>query len=144
MIYSEYIKDGSNVIYRGKSVVIDGIYDPELNDYASKEMIDDIPSLCFASIVYKDLKTEFVPVAQLQPLRHLYELSEEELIQLRRKMRFGSLYYSSYDNNYGIDRYELADVADSYLYAIENGMKFPEEGDTPENFAYYCQYCISI
>lgn len=104
--------------------------------------MNQCPQLCIAHIYFEGKGKDRVPITELQPLRHIDELSEKELQQLRRDMRFGGFFYSAYKNSHGIDKHELADVADSYLDALENGVEFPENGDTPANFAYYCMNLI--
>ena len=138
MKYSDWLNTGNSVFYQGESVLLDGIYDMEFDNFATAEEMDEYPHLCIAHIYAEDNRSDLVPITKLQPLRHLNELSEDELKQLRKETYFGGFFYSAYVNSYGVDKHEFANVADSYLYALENGMGFPEEGDTPENFAYYC------
>ena len=136
MNYKDYIRTGNSVFYKGELVVVDGIYDIEFNNMATEDEMDQYPQLCIAHIYYEGKGEDRVPITEPQPLRHVYELSDKELKQLRRETRFGGFFYSAYANSLGVNKHELADVADSYLYAIENGMEFPEEGDTPDYFAY--------
>ena len=140
MNYKDYIRTGNTVFYKGEPVVLDGVYDIEFNNLATEEEMDQHPQLCIAHIYYDGKGEGHVPITELQPHRHVYELSDKELKQLRQETRFGGFFYRAYTNSLGVDKHELADVADSYLYAIENGMEFPEERDTPDNFAYYCMY----
>ena len=131
MNYEDYIKTGNTVFYKGEPVVLDGIYDIEFDNFATEEDMNQCPQLCIAHIYFEGKGEDRVPITELQPLRHVDELSEKELQQLRREMRFGGFFYSAYKNSHGIDKHELADVADSYLDALENGVEFPENGDTP-------------
>ncbi|MBR1400957.1 MAG: hypothetical protein IJ604_10935 [Prevotella sp.] len=141
--YSEFILQEREVCYRSKRATVDEVVDIFMSDHPTEEELDRHPNYYLAGIVYDNGETETVPITKLMPLRHVSDLSERELKELRKKTRFGGFFYNVYANSFGVDKYELADVADSYLEAIENGAEFPEEGDTPENFAYYCLYLIN-
>ena len=142
-LYSDFIKQGNEVCYYGRKVVVDEILDYTFEEIPTAEELNDTPNLYFAGIIYDDLTTETVPVGKLKPLRRVTDLTERELFELRRQIRVGSLSYKDYANSLGIERKYLSDVCDAYLEAIDNNESYEWlTKDTPENFAEYCMdYC---
>lgn len=71
--------------------------------------------------------------------RDIYDLDEDELKDLRGQICVGSIYYSDYRNEYGVDPRLLLSVCDDYLEWL---YEFPEVNDdnwhiydTPQAFA---------
>lgn len=65
--------------------------------------------------------------------RHISDLSDEELQELRSEICVGSCYLGDYGNSFSIDRQEVSNACDSYeKHLAEEGLE-----DTPENFAKY-------
>ena len=64
---------------------------------------------------------------------NIYDLTDEQLKELRGEIRIGSMYYSDYNNSFFIDRSELSGYCESYEEWLE------EKGieDSPEEFSYY-------
>ena len=50
-------------------------------------------------------------------------LTQEQLWRLRRQIVLGSLYYSDYENSFGIDRYLVCDFFDSFLSFVSEQMQ---------------------
>lgn len=138
--YSKFILQDREVCNRSKKAMVDEVFDIFMSEYPTSEELDTHPNYYLAGIVYDNGETDTVPITKLKPLKHIAELSEKELQRLRKETHFGGFFYSGSTNTLGVDKFELAYVADSYLEAIDNGVEFPEEGDTPKNFAYYCMY----
>ena len=101
-LYSDFIKQGNEVCYYGRKVVVDEILDYTFEEIPTAEELNDTPNLYFAGIIYDDLTTETVPVGKLKPLRRVTDLTERELFELRRQIRVGSLSYKDYANSLGI------------------------------------------
>ena len=144
--YSDFIKQGNDVCYNGIKVMVDEVLDYSFEEIPTKKELDETPNLFYAGIVYENLKTETVPITKLIPLRHITELTEKELIKLKKQTHPGSFFYADYENTLGVERKELSDVCDSYIEALENESQYEWlTKDTPENFAEYCKdyYCCS-
>ena len=141
--YSDFIKQGNEVCYYGRKVVIDEILDYTFEDIPTGEKLNEAPNLYFAGVIYDDMTTETVPVCRLKPLRRVVDLTEIELCELRKQIRVGSLSYKDYTNTLGVERGYLSDVCDAYLEAIENNECYEWlTKDSPKNFAEYCMdYC---
>ena len=65
----------------------------------------------------------------------IWDLTREELMQLRGQVTLGSYYLSDYDNKYGIDTNQVYTFCEGYGESIG----WSEEEDTPEAFADYCE-----
>ena len=141
--HSDFIKQGNEVCYYGRKVVIDEILDYTFEEIPTEEELNETPNLYFAGIIYDDMTTETVPVCKLRPLRRVSDLTESELYELRRQIRVGSLSYKDYKNTLGVEREYLSDVCDDYLEAIDNNDSYEWlTKDTPKNFTEYCMdYC---
>lgn len=141
--YSVFIKQGNEACYNGRKVVIDEILDYTFEEIPTADELNETPNLYFVGIIYDDMTTETVPVCRLKPLRMVTDLTESELIELRRQIRVGSLSFKDYANTLGVERKYLSDVCDSYLEAIENNDSYEWlTKDSPKNFAEYCMdYC---
>lgn len=57
---------------------------------------------------------EQVQLADLRPLRSVTECDEADLRYLFKKVSFGSMYYSDYDNRLDVDTHELMSVCEGY------------------------------
>lgn len=141
--YSEFIKSGNTVCYKGEKVVIDEILDYTFEEIPTADELDQTPHLYYAGIIHEDMYTETVSVFWLKPLRHVSDLSENELIHLWRQIRVGGLLYSNYSNSLGIERKYLSNVCDAYLDAIDCNDSYEWlTKDSPMGFAEYCMdYC---
>lgn len=86
----------------------------------------DIPS-------YLQDLNRIVCLTDIDVAHNIYDLTDEQLKELRGEVRIGSMYYSDYNNSFCLDRSELSDYCDSYEEWLE------EEGieDSPEEFSYY-------
>ena len=64
---------------------------------------------------------------------HVWDLSFQDLKNLREEIRVGSCYLSDYENSFNIDTNEVSNYAESYeMYLEEENLQ-----DTPQNFADY-------
>ena len=86
----------------------------------------DIPS-------YLQDLNKIVCLTDIDVAHNIYDLTDEQLKELRREVRIGSMYYSDYNNSFFIDRSELSDYCESYEEWLE------EKGieDSPDEFSYY-------
>lgn len=144
--YSEFIKQGNEVCYHGMRVMIDEVLDIFFADYPTGEELGSHPHYYISNVVFENGETAKLPITKLVPIRHVADLSEEELIKLKREIHAGSCYYSDYENSFGIERHELSDVCDSYMEALYSESQYEWlTKDTPENFAEYCMdyYCYT-
>lgn len=71
--------------------------------------------------------------------RDLYDLSEEELEELRGEIYVGSIYLHHYNNSFGINPSFLMGIGDAYCdYLCERyGEDKARKKDTPKEFAWY-------
>lgn len=84
-------------------------------------------------------------------IRDAASMSYEDWKKLRGEISVGSLYTRDYENTFGLDRHLVSALADGYVEYLwelaqeqadegerENTNKFPEDLDTPDEFANYC------
>ena len=74
-------------------------------------------------------------VEHIEAYNTIWDLTHEELMELRGQVCLGSLYLSDYDNNFGIDSEQVYTFCEGFGEKIG----WNEEEDTPENFANYCE-----
>ena len=72
--------------------------------------------------------------------RHIKDLTDEELIALRKEIALGSLFYRDYDNSVGIDEHEVCDFFDGFLEDAEDNFKY-EFGRYPKDAGELYDYC---
>ena len=65
----------------------------------------------------------------------IWDLTHDELMDLRGQVRMGSMYLSDYNNNYGIDPNQVSDFCEGFGESIA----WNDEEDTPDAFADYCE-----
>jgi len=126
--------------------MVDEVLDSTFEEIPTKKELDETPNLFYAGIIYEDQRTETLSITKLVPLRHVTELTEKELIILKKQIHSGSFFYGDYENTLGVERKELSEVCDSYIEALESKNQYEWlTTDTPENFAEYCMdyYCCS-
>ena len=87
---------------------------------------------------------ESVSLCNLEPFRHVWELSYDELKLLRKDICVGSIYVLDYRNSFGIPCKEVCDYSDGFVEAVMD--EYPDEDEQekilcdPEEFANYCFY----
>ena len=113
--YSDFIKQGNDVCYNGRKVMIDEVLDYSFEEIPTKAELDENPNLFYAGIVYEDQSTETISITKLVPLRHVTELTKNELIKLKKQIHPGGFFLGDYENTLGIDRKELSDVSKNAL-----------------------------
>lgn len=69
----------------------------------------------------------FIEEIKNRPAKRIWDLSEQEICQLRKEIVLGSMYYKDYENNQGLNCYEVCNFFDGYVeylweIASENGM----------------------
>ena len=86
----------------------------------------DIPS-------YLQDLNRIVCLADIDVAHNIYDLTDEQLKELRGEVCIGSMYCSDYNNSFFLDRSELIGYCESYEEWLE------EKGieDSPEEFSYY-------
>lgn len=137
MKYSDFIKSGNTVSFRGTPVTIDEILDISNSYYPGKREIDNYPSLCNVSIFFKSTEMIVVPATALRPLRKMTELSWDEHEELWRVIT----YTDDFQNDLGVHFNEVAYYYDGYLSALHDDGEFADfEEDSAENFATYCSW----
>lgn len=50
-----------------------------------------------------------------RPAKRIWDLSEQEICQLKKEIIFGSMNYKDYKNNQGLNYYEVCDFFDGYM-----------------------------
>jgi len=136
MKYSSFVKVGNEVFctrFR-EAVTIEEILDLANENVPKKKEIDAYPNLINVYVLDSNLDSYCVGADDLQPLRHIDDLSYEELEELRGQICIGSCYISSYENTLGVKAEEVCDYSDAYCDAI--GWDFSK--DSAENFADFC------
>lgn len=90
-----------------------------------------------ARVKVRDAKGEtfHVECYDLEVYNTIWDLTHEELMQLRGQVKLGSCYLSDYDNKFGIDANQVYTFCEGYGDSIG----WSEEEDTPEAFADYCE-----
>ena len=80
----------------------------------------------------------------LEVIRNIEDLDKEDLKKLRGEVVIGSLYFDDYLNSFGIDKNELLNWCDEYIFYLFFlcGSKYVDlsvayEKDNPETFAYF-------
>ena len=129
------IKAQQYAMYKGEKVFIDELIALDEDIRPTVKNLRQNAVLFDAYIVYEDNTTETVDYRELQQIRHVWQLSTAELMQLRKQIRVGSLYLADYKNTLGLTKVEASNISDNFeawLYE-ENAQ------DTPETFAEYCE-----
>lgn len=118
----EIFKEEKNVLYAGENVKLYGY---------------DADKLYAVIIVEENYKV--VDADDVQEIRSIYDLNQEELIELRQEICGGSIYTSDYINSLGIEADVACDFYDEFWRYLceEYGEENAEEHDTPQEFAYY-------
>ena len=70
-----------------------------------------------------------------EPYNTVYDLTHDELCQLRRQVSLGSCYLGDYRNKFGIDPNQVYTFCEGYGEEIG----WDDDADTPEAFADYCE-----
>ena len=85
---------------------------------------------------------ESVSLCNLEPFRHISDLSFEELKLLRGEVYVGSIYVSHYRNSFGVPCKEVFDYCDGFVEdtvcEYPDYEKQEEILSNPEEFANYC------
>lgn len=72
---------------------------------------------------------------------HMWDLTKEELEQLRKEVCVGSCFISDYENSFNINPDEVCDYCDGYWEFLWSEYKEEAENiDSPEEFAIYCMH----
>lgn len=136
MKYSKFVKVGNEVFHTcfAEPVTIEEILDLANENVPTKKEIDENPRYVNVYVLDSENKSYCVGADDLQPLRHISNLSFKELKELRSQICIGSCFIADYKNNLGVSAEEVCEFSDSYCESID--WNFSE--DTPENFADYC------
>lgn len=84
---------------------------------------------------YKNGNIDEVDCDDLSVYNTIWDLTHDELKDLRSQVVMGSCYLGDYENNYGIDTKQVADFCEGFGESIG----WNEDMDTPDNFADYCE-----
>lgn len=76
-----------------------------------------------------------VGVEHLEVYNTIWDLTRDELMQLRGQVSLGSVYLSDYRNRFNIDPHQVYDFCEGYGSSIG----WDNDADTPEAFADYCE-----
>lgn len=95
------------------------------------------PDAWRASVNVRNEKGEVYEVGcdNLEVYNTIWDLTHDELMQLRGQVVLGSCYLSDYDNKFGIDPNQVYTFCEGYGEEIG----WDDEQDTPEAFADYCE-----
>lgn len=81
-----------------------------------------------------------------KPAKRIWDLSNEQLVSLRKQISLGSMYYSDYENDLGINCAEAIDFFDGYIEylweeAEEQGLDDVDDLDTEYNLLNWAGCC---
>lgn len=95
------------------------------------------PAAYGAMVKVRDAKgCEFeVETDDCEAYNTMWDLTHEELMELRGQVRLGSLFLSDYDNNFGIDPAQVCSFCEGFGESID----WDDAEDTPDAFADYCE-----
>ena len=87
----------------------------------------------------RKLHDSLMALRDIELPRDIYDLSEDELIELYNSVRVGSMYYSDYNNSFHVDRKQVSDYVEGFeaVQYDEYGENEYEKHLTAEEFAYY-------
>lgn len=110
--------------------IVDGPRDPEAGRYCKATDFD-------AHVTVKPAKGDAYDVAveHLDPYNTIWDLTHDELCELRRQVSFCSCYLGDYNNKFNIDPNQVYTFCEGYGEEIG----WSDEQDTPEAFADYCE-----
>ena len=76
---------------------------------------------------------KIVCLTDIDVAHNTYDLTDEQLKELRREVCIGSMYYSDYNNSFFLDRSELSGYCETYEeWLDEKGIEA-----SPDEFSYY-------
>lgn len=141
-----WIEKGAKVVWDkdGKEYEIDSevFFDEDENE-------DEIPNEndreSFNVVwIANDTTEQLVYVDEIKRLRHIPDLSYDELKKLRSQIVLGSIYLDDYSNTLGVPTREVSDYADGFENCICSDEEITEEDRemmrrSPEECADYCQ-----
>ena len=87
----------------------------------------------------RELHDSLMALRDIELPRDIYELNEDELIELYNSVGVGSMYYSDYNNSFHVDRKQVSDYVEGFETAQydEYGEDEYEKHLTAEEFADY-------
>jgi hypothetical protein len=118
---ANYFKIGDVVSWNNGKVTIEEIYcDTSVCDSRdeyepNEENLTNHPTLFIAMVRNQRNHSFEVEYCDLEVIRHIEDLTKEELTKLRKEICIGSIYFDDYNNSFGIDKYELSNWCDEYI-----------------------------
>ena len=110
--------------------IVDNPRDPETGRYC--EACD---WLAYVKVRNEKGDTYEAECGNLEVYNTIWDLTHDELMELRGQVCLGSVYLSDYNNKFGIDPNQVYSFCEGYGMEID----WDEERDTPEAFADYCE-----
>lgn len=140
----KWIKEGVHVLYNDEEYEIQSpvYFDGDEDEREMPKSPDEYES--FHVVWIRNEKNEHLAyLDEIVKLRHVLELTHDELMKLRREICVGSIYYTDYRNSFGIPMKEVSCYADGFEEDVCDRTKDAEEQDKlirdPQEFAYYCE-----
>ena len=140
----KWIKEGAKVIYDDHVYFVDSpvYFDEDKDESIMPKSPGEYESFHMV-LIANGISDRFVYLDEIQKLRHISDLSHDELMKLRGEIVVGSIYYSDYRNSFGILTEEVSYYADGFEEDVCDRTKDAEEQDKlirdPQEFAYYCE-----
>lgn len=142
-----FFKVGDVVSWNNGKVTIEEIYcDTSVCDSRdefepNEENLTNHPTLFIAMVRNQRNHSFEVEYNDLEVIRHIEDLSAEELQKLRKEITIGSIYFDDYNNSFGVDKYEVSDWCDEYIKYLQSlcgggdvDLSVAYEKDTIETF----------
>ena len=139
-----WIEKGIDVIW-GKNGKQYKIESEVFFDEDEDKIVDKNERLSFNVVWIATQKEEhLIYIDEIEKLRHISDLSYDELKKLRSQIVLGSIYMADYRNTLGItaeEAYDYADGFEDFIYSDEEISKEEKERreHSSEEFADYCQ-----
>lgn len=145
---NEVIKSGDKLVYNGKPYIVDAVnliewHFPKKKDChdMKRGKVKDIDTIRLFPDGHSDYIDQFgmnsneVHPWEVERCRHVWELSYDEMKNLRSQICVGSIYVKDYINDLGCPAKEVCDYSDGYCEWLDENETLTDDA---ENFADYC------
>lgn len=136
-----WIKQGVRVLYNENAYIVSSpVY---LDEDENEDEIPNPENYDTYNMVWisNNKSEELVRLSEIVPLRHMKDLSFDELKDLRTQITMCSIYVSDYRNKLGVPEEEVFDYADGFEVFVCSEYEDSKQDEmlgSAEEFAYYC------
>lgn len=117
-----------------------GLYgNVEISEMLGNEYVFSINIWNEDDITYESASEDDIPLTDDKMIDDLYnyvrvwcnkvclgELSENQIVQLCKRIGWGSIYYADFNNNFGVDCHVVSNYADGFIDYVEESQDFGE------------------